>query len=160
MATPNAVVAKLHNQASYEEGEADAALDPGQGCVLYEDANGDKFVRAAAADEQTTRVVREARNPPRGQGVEDESPLAQAYDAGEHVETIGFGDHDQARVRLGGNASADPVDNLAAWDANGELTDEAGTVDGTNAPTEFVGRIRKDLSAEFDTFDMVVVEFF
>lgn len=160
MATPNAVVAKLHNQASYQEGDADAALNPGQGCVLYEDASGTKHVRAATADEQTSRVVREARNPPRGQGVEGESPLAQGYDSGENVETVGFNDHDQARVRLGANASADPVGNLAAWDANGELTDEAGTVDGTNAPTEFVGRIRKDLSAEFDNFDMVVVEFF
>lgn len=155
MATPNAVVAKLHNQASYEEGEADAALDPGQGCVLYEDANGDKFVRAAAADEQTQRVVREARNPPRGQGVEDASPLEQSYDAGEHAETIGFDDNDQARLRAtfetdadGNPIVPDPGEEMG-WDANGTLSTTAA---------EPVARFRKNLSDNFP-FEMVVAEF-
>ena len=44
MSNPNAVVAKLHNQASYEEGEAVSDLEPGQGCVLYEE-DGEKYVR-------------------------------------------------------------------------------------------------------------------
>lgn len=155
MATPNAVVAKLHNQASYEEGEADEALEPGQGCVLYEDADGNKHVRAAAADEQTTRVVREPRNPPRGQGVEGESPLAQGYDAGETVETIGFNDHDQARCRVtleddGSGGTVAIEDAEMGWDANGTLS---------TAATDPVARGRVDLSDEFTDFDMAVVEF-
>lgn len=135
---PNAVVAKLHNQASYEEGagEAGEQLEPGTGCVLYEDANGDKYVRSADADEQTTRVVREARNPPRGLGVDGESPLSKAYAEGEHVETIGFNSNDQARVRVAADDGAAEGDEVG-WNADGYMTD------GGTEEVEAVARVRE-----------------
>ena len=156
MATPNSVLAKAHNQMSFEEGIADEALEPGQGCVLYEDANGEKRVRAANADEKTTRVVREARNPPRGQGVQGASPLEQGYDAGETVETLGLDDNDQARIRYTFEQDADgndiPIEDAAlGWGSDGNLT---------TAATEAVARGRVDISDEFGTFDMVVAEFY
>ena len=156
MATPNSVLAKAHNQMSFEEGIADEALEPGQGCVLYEDADGEKRVRAANADEKTTRVIREARNPPRGMGVEGASPLEQGYDAGETVETLGLDDNDQARIRLTYETDTDgnniPIEDAAlGWGADGNLT---------TAAAEAVARGRVDISDEFDTFDMVVAEFY
>lgn len=147
---PNAVVAKLHNQASYEEGAADEDLMPGQGAVVYEDEDGEKHVRAAEADEQTQRVVREARNPARGLGEEDESPLSQGYDEGEHVETIGFGDHDQARLRIADGDGAG-VDSAVGWDDNGELTD------GGEDDVDAIGRIREVV--DVDGTDFGVTEF-
>lgn len=153
--TTNSVVAKLWNQASFEEGLADGALMPGQGCVLYEDAAGEKRVRAAGGDELTTRVVREARNPPRGQGVAGESVMAQGYDAGETVETIGFNRHDQARC-IHAAASTAAVGDVVGWNADGELST---TTDGTAAVTENVARIRKILTDVYGTTDIAVVAF-
>ncbi|WP_126665244.1 hypothetical protein [Haloterrigena salifodinae] len=151
MATPNAVIAKLHNQASYEEGFADEALDPGTGCVIYEDENGEKRVRSANADEATSRVVREARNPPRGLGVEGESPLSQSYSTDEHVETVGFGDHDQARCQV----SDATADDAVGWDADGALTSTGS--DGTGDPGTIVGHVKEII--DVDGTDMAIVEF-
>lgn len=156
MATPNSVLAKAHNQLSFEEGIADEALEPGQGCVLYENADGEKRVRAAAADEKTTRVVRERRNPPVGMGVDGASPLEQGYDAGENVETLGFDDNDQGRCRVtleddGAGGTVAIEDAALGWGADGNLT---------TAATEAVARGRVDLSDAFTDFDMVVAEFY
>jgi hypothetical protein len=148
MSNPNAVVAKLHNQASYEEGEAVSDLEPGQGCVLYEE-DGEKYVRSAEADEQTTRVVREARNPPRGLGEPGESPLTQTYNGGEWVETIGFNSNDQARMHLADGGDGDDV----GYNADGHLATIGGETGGENA----VARVRE--TYDVDGADFGTVEF-
>lgn len=154
----NSVVAKLWNQASFEEGTADEALMPGQGCVLYENAAGEKRVRAAGANELTTRMVREARNPPRGQGVAGESVLAQGYDAGETVETIGFNRHDQARGIHAAESTA-AVGDVVGWRASGELSDTTGTGTAVADVTDPVARVRKILTDVYGTTDIAVVAF-
>lgn len=158
MATPNSVLAKAHNQMSFEEGIADEALEPGQGCVLYEDANGEKRVRTANANEKTTRIVRERRNPPVGMGLDGDSPLAQGYDIGENVETISLDDNDQARCRVTyevtdttTGATAPVEDAPLNWGADGNLT---------TGGTEPVAYGRVDISSEFANFDMVIAEFY
>ena len=112
----NSVRAKVHNQTSFEEGEATEALEPGQGCVVYED-DGTKYVRPAEADEKTTRVVREPRNPPRFDS-DVESPLGHTYEAGDNVETIGFLRFDEFRGQLADGEADDEV----GWNGDAELT--------------------------------------
>jgi len=156
------VLAQTHNENSYIEGEADAALDPGTGVEVYKDADGDWHVRQAGADAKTKRVVREQRNPPRGgMTVSDTgtSALEQSYAAGDNTETVGFLRYDRARLRKSPNCSADPTDAEAAWDQNGSLVDAGGTVDGTNAPTEFVGRIVEEIERSGED-NLLVVEFY
>ena len=155
------VVAKLHNQNAYEEAaEAAAELLPGTGAVIEDPEGADeKTVAQAGADEITYTVVRENRNPPVGTVDDaDTSPIDVAAEQGSNVETVGFNRHDHARLRLSANASASPEGNLAAWDENGFITDEDGTVNGADAPTAFVGRIRYvEDDAEED--DLAVVQF-
>lgn len=139
------VRAKVHNQTSFEEGAAGEELAPGQGCVIEEDEDGSKTVRAANADEQTTRVVREPRNPPRFD-TEVDHPLGHAYGEGDNVETIGFLPFDQFRGVLSDGGEGDEV----GWNADGELTaTEVGSA---------IGRVRKVIDDVDDTVDYAVVE--
>ena len=154
MATPNAVRAKVWNQTDFEEGAATEALPPGTGCVLTETDTG-KEVRSANADESTTRVVREQRNPPRGMGAVGESPLEMDYAVDDNVETLGFNSNDHARCRAAYETDADgnpivpdPGEEMG-WNGSGELTTTAA---------EPVARFREDLSGNFD-FEMARVEF-
>lgn len=149
---PVSVKAATHNKASFEEGQANAALDPGTGCYIYNDT-----VYQAGANAQTKRVVREKRNPPSEIGGGE--VLDNGYGAGNNAETLGFMSHDRARLRLSSNASADPVGNEAAWDENGEITDASGTVDGTNAPDTFVGRVHEVISRD-NGQNFALVEFY
>lgn len=154
------VLAQVHNENSYEEGEADSALDPGTGCVLYKDADGNEHIRQAGANEDTKRVVREQRNPPRGGMTVTStgtSVLDLGYDAGDHTETIGFLRYDRARLRVSPNATADPTDTEVGWDANGLITDD---VDGAGtAPTTPIGR-GIELIERTGEDDLLVVEFY
>lgn len=155
MATPQSVVAKLHNQNSYEEGAAaDGPLNPAVGCVVYE-TGGEKHVRAATADEKTKRVVREQRNPPRDVGAEGESPLEVGYNADDHVETVGFHSYDQARVRVAADGTTgDPLaaeGDAVGWNADGELT---------NAAAEPVGIVREVVDPTAFDFHVAIVEFY
>ncbi|WP_058365411.1 hypothetical protein [Haloparvum sedimenti] len=162
IAEHQSVIAQVHNENSFLEGEADAALDPGTGAVAYKDADGNWHVRQAGADENTKRVVREQRNPPRGgMTVTDTgtSALDQGYNAGDNTETIGFLRYDRARLRKSSNCSADPTDAEAAWDQNGHIVDAGGTVDGTNSPTEFVGRIVEEITRSNED-NLLIVEFY
>jgi len=140
--TPTSVIAQVINENSYEEGAADAALDVGSGCVRYYDnANDEWRVRAAGANSETTRVVREQRNPPQSISPLGENPLLDGYNSDDNVETVGFNSHEMVRARKSANASADIADDTEiAWDQNGHATDENGTVDGNNAPDTFWGR--------------------
>lgn len=146
MSNPNAIVAKLHNQASYEEGEATGDLSPGTGCVVYEE-DGEKYVRAAEAGEKSSRVVREARNMPRGLGEHGESPLSQDIPDGEWAETVGFNRHDQARMRAdGGVSGGDEV----GYDDDGHLT--AGDEETDVEP---VARVRETYEVDGESFATV-----
>jgi hypothetical protein len=140
--TPTSILAEAINEQSHEGGTADAALDPGSGCVRYYDNADDEWrVRAAEANEETRRVVREQRNPPRSLSPLGESPLLDGYDADDYAETIGFNPHEKVRVRKSANASGDVADDAQiAWDENGHATDENGTTNGADAPTAFWGR--------------------
>ena len=154
--TPTSVVAEVNNNVSIREGGAEAELEPGTGCYVTEDADGNNEVHAAGAGSSSTRVVREQRNPPRG--ISGDNPLDKAYNAGDHTETVGFADNDKARLRLSENASAEPGGNEAAWDENGHITDDEGTVDGTDPAETFVGRIVRVVDRG-DEDDFAVVEF-
>ncbi|QLG63090.1 hypothetical protein [Halorarum salinum] len=156
--SPTSTVAQLHNENSYQEGEADAALDPATGAVAYKDANGDWHVRQATEGEDTKRVVREQRNPPRTSGSvgDGTAPIDDPYAAGDNVETVGFHRYDRARLRVGVNASADPTDAEVGWDTDGGITDQdAGAAD----PANIVGR-GVELIERTDADNLLVVEFF
>ena len=112
----NSIRAKVHGQTSFEEGAADEELEPGQGCVVFEE-DGQTYVRSAEADERTSRVVRERRNPPAFDS-DVESPLGHGYDEGDNVETLGFKRFDQFRGILADGEAGDEV----GWNADGELT--------------------------------------
>lgn len=161
ISTPTSVLAEVLNENSYEGGIADEALDPGQGCVRYYNNTDEEYnVRAATADEDTARVVREQRNPPRSLGSTGDSPLDDGYNADDTVETVGFNPYDQVRVRKGDNASADISDDARiAWDEDGNATDEDGDVDGeATSPTVFWGRFVEEIDrGDDDTFLLVEV---
>jgi hypothetical protein len=154
------VLAQVHNENSYLEGEADSGLDPGTGAVAYKDADGNWHIRQATADEDTKRVVREQRNPPRGgMTVTDTgtSALEQSYNTGDNTETIGFHRYDRARLRVSPNASTDPTDAEVGWDANGLISDD---IDGAGAvPDNPVGR-GIELIERATEDDLLVVEFY
>jgi hypothetical protein len=116
-------------------------------------------VRQVGADSQSRRVAREQRNPPRNLGATGSSPLDDAYAAGDNLETVRFMPDDRARLRKSSNASADPTDAEAAWDDSGFVTDDGGTVDGTNAPTVFFGRILTEITRSGED-NLLVVEFY
>lgn len=160
IAAHQSVIAQVHNENSYLEGEADSALDPGTGAVAYKDADGNWHIRQATADEETKRIVREQRNPPRGgMTVTDtgDSALDQGYNAGDNVETVGFHRHDRARLRLSPNATADPTDVKVGWDANGLISDD---IDGAGAtPDNPVGR-GIELIERTNEDNLLIVEFF
>lgn len=161
--TPTSVLAEVLNENSYEEGIADEALDPGQGCVRYYNNTDEEYnVRAAGADEDTARVVREQRNPPRALGSIGDSPLGDSYNSDDTVETIGLNRYDKVRVRKGTNASENiSDDSLVAWDEDGNATDEDGDVDGeATSPTVFWGRFVEEITVSDDDgdIDMLVVE--
>jgi len=159
IAQNQSIIAQVNGNESYVEGSADGAYLPGTGVEWYVDSNGDKQVRQVGADSKTKRVVREQRNPPRSLAQTGDSPLDDAYASGNNLETVGFRRFDRARLRKSPNASADPTDADAAWDENGKITDADGTVDGTNAPTEFVGRIVEEITRT-DEDNLLVVEFY
>jgi hypothetical protein len=154
------VIAQVHNENSYLEGEADAALDVATGAVAYKDADGNWHVRQATADEDTKRVVREQRNPPRGGMTVDDtgtSALEESYAAGDNTETIGFHRYDRGRLRLSPNASADPTDAPVGWDADGLITDD---IDGAGTdPSNPVAR-GIEVITRTDADDLLVVEFY
>ena len=159
IADNQSVVADVEGTASYIDGDADSAIDPGTGVEWYLDANDERQVRQVGANSKSKRVAREQRNPSRTLGSTGDSPLDDAYAAGDNLETVGFRRHDRARVRKSGNASAGPTDADGAWDENGKMTDEGGTTDGTNAPTEFVCRIVDEISRSGED-NLLVVEFY
>jgi hypothetical protein len=162
IASEQSVVAQFHNENSYLEGEADSGILPATGVEMYKDADEEWHVRQVSADSRTKRAAREQRNPSRdGMTVTDTgtSPLDKTYNAGDHAETVGFNRWDRARLRKSANCSADPTDAEAAWDQNGKIVDEGGTVDGTNAPTVFVGRIVEEITRSGED-NLLVVEFY
>ncbi|WP_089650097.1 hypothetical protein [Halobacterium hubeiense] len=154
------VLAQVHNENSYLGGEADSALEVGTGCVAYKDADGNWHVRQATADEDTKRVVREQRNPPRGGMTVDDtgtSALDYAYNAGDNTETVGFNRWDRARLRLSPNATADPTDVPVGWDVNGLITDD---IDGAGTdPANPVGR-GIEVIERTDEDNLLIVEFY
>lgn len=154
--TPTSVIAKALNEQDKQEGTADEELEPGVGAVTYQDEGGDWHVRAAEANEQTTRVVREARDPPmNGIGTVGDSPLDETYDAGIHTFTVGGLRYDRFRVRLSEHASADPADELVGWDVNGYATDD--TIDGADPVDTYVGRGLAVIEREEDD-DLLLIE--
>lgn len=159
IAQNQSVLAQANGAQSLVEGDADSAISPGTGVEWYRNADGDIQIRQVGADSKTKRVAREQRNPPRSLGAVGTSPLDDDYAAGDNCETLGFRRHDRARLRKSANASADPTDAEAAWDDSGQITDDGGTVDGTNAPTEFVGRIIEEISRTGED-NLLVVEFY
>ncbi|WP_459191830.1 hypothetical protein [Halosimplex sp. J119] len=159
IAQNQSVIAQVNGSESYVDGSADGAILPGTGVEWYRDADGDVQVRQVGADSKTKRVAREQRNPPRSLGSAGESPLDDPYDSGNDLETVGFRRHDRARLRKSSNASADPTDAEAAWDQNGKITDAGGTVDGTNSPSEFVGRVVEEIARSGED-NLLVVEFY
>lgn len=160
IAEHQSVLAQVHNENSYLEGEADSDLDPGTGAVAYKDDDGNWHIRQADEDEDTKRVVREQRNPPRGgMTVSDtgESALEEPYNEGDNTETIGFHRYDRARLRVSPNASGDPTDEEVGWDEDGFVTDD---IDGGGTdPENPVGR-GIELIERTDEDDLLVVEFY
>lgn len=160
IAEHQSVIAQVHNENSYLEGEADSALNPGTGAVPYKDADGNWHIRQATADEDTKRVVREQRNPPRGgMTVTDTGNAAidEGYNAGDHTETVGFNRYDRARLRLSPNANADPTDAEVGWDANGLITDD---IDGAGTPPDNpIGR-GVELIERTNEDNLLIVEFY
>lgn len=157
---PNTVVAKVHNQMSFEDGFADVALAPGMGCELVEvEGQTHKTVVPAAADSNTTRVVREPRNPPQGAELgEPVSALTDTIDAGEFTETVGLVSHDEARCRI----TYEVVDSTTGETAPIEGEEMGWGSDGnlTTAAANPVARGIADLSDEFADFDLALVEFY
>lgn len=118
----NSVLASVQEGYKFEEFEASAAVMPGQGVEL---SGANTVQPVSSADANVYRVAREQRNPPRaGTG----SPADQAYDSGDHIETLTFRRGDEARLRLaaGGdlatatNATVSDGDKLS-WAATGDL---------------------------------------
>jgi hypothetical protein len=159
IAQNQSVIAQVNGNESYIDGTSDGDVLPGTGVEWYHNEDGEKRVRQVGADSKTKRVAREQRNPPRSLGQTGDSPLDDAYASGDNLETVGFRRFDRARLRKSSNASADPTDAEAAWDQNGKITDAGGTVDGTNAPTEFVGRVVEEITRTGED-NLLVVEFY
>jgi len=152
IAQNQSVIAQVNGNESYVEGDADGAIEPGQGVVWYEDANGDTQVKLVGADHESKRVAREQRNPPRSLGATGDSVLDDAYASGDNCETVGFRRHDRARLRHDGNIGTPGnfEDAEVGWDANGYIT---------SSPTVAIGRgIRVIDRSSGD--DFVVVEFY
>jgi hypothetical protein len=159
IAQNQSVIAQVNGNESYIDGTSDGDVLPGTGVEWYRNDDGEKRVRQVGADSKTKRVAREQRNPPRSLGQVGDSPLDDPYASGDGLETVGFRRFDRARLRKSPNASADPTDAEAAWDQNGKITDAGGTVDGTNAPTEFVGRVVEEITRTGED-NLLVVEFY
>lgn len=152
IADNQSVVAQVNGNESYVEGDADATIEPGQGVVWYENANGEKQVKLVGADADCKRVAREQRNPPRSLGSVGDSVLDESYASGDNLETVGFRRFDRARLRHDGDIGtpANFEDAEVGWDANGYITD---------SPTTAIGRgVRVIDRASGD--DFVVVEFY
>ncbi|WP_324757083.1 hypothetical protein [Haloarcula montana] len=152
IAQNQSVIAQVNGNESYVEGSADAPIEPGRGVVWYEDADGEKQVKLAGADANTKRVAREQRNPPRSLGGTGDSPLDDAYAAGDNLETVGFRRHDRARLRHDGNIGTPGnfEDAEVGWDANGYIT---------SSPTTAIGRGIRVIDRDSGD-DFVVVEFY
>jgi hypothetical protein len=152
IAENQSIVANVETDYSTVDGNADAAIDPGQGVVWYEDSDGNVQVKLVGADADSKRVASEQRNPPRALGSAGDSPLDDSYAAGDNCETVGFHRYDRARLRHDGNIGtpANFEDAEVGWDANGYITD---------SPTVAIGRgisvIDRDSGDDF-----VVVEFY
>lgn len=155
--TPTSVVAEANNYHSIREGAATAEMYPGTGCTVTEDEDGHNVVEPAEANSETRRIVREQRNPPRSITPFGQSPLDQAYDEGNHTETVGPLRNDRARLRLSEHASTDPEGERAGWDEDGFITDEEGTIDGTDPLETFIGTIIRVIERD-DEDDLAVVE--
>lgn len=152
LSSENSVLRQTNGGEDYKEGNADEEIDPGQGVIWYEDANGDKQVKLVGADHRSRRVAREQRNPPHDLGDVGESVLDDAYASGDNLETIGFQPHDLALLRHDGDIGtpANFEDADVGWDANGFITD---------SPTTAIGRgIRVIDRSSGD--DFVLVEFY
>jgi hypothetical protein len=151
IATEQSVIAQTNEAQSYEEGDAAAAMSPGHGCFITEDADGNKTVNLAGKDENTARVVREQRNPPRSLGTVGDSPLDDAYATGDNTETVLFRRGDRARLRISGDAGTDVLaDDEVGWGSDGGVTDDTVGV--------AIGRVRRVISRTGD--DLAVVEFY
>ncbi len=152
IAQNQSVLAQVNGGESYVEGDADATIEPGQGVYWYEDANGDKQVKLAGADDDTKRVAREQRNPPRSLSPPGDSPLDESYASGDNLETVGFARYDRGRLRHDGNIGtpANFEDAEVGWDANGYITD---------SPTTAIGRGIRVIDRDSGD-DFVVVEFY
>ncbi|WP_050049742.1 hypothetical protein [Halostagnicola sp. A56] len=139
--TQTSVLAQTNDAEDYDEGEALAELEPGQGVV-----RGAGGYEAAGADSKTKRVVREQRNPG-SRGIEDnQSPLEKTYPTGSNVETTGFQSHDEARLLVAyadvdGDGTDDTYDEGAdlGWNANGYLEVVSG-----GDPSEAVAQISQE----------------
>jgi len=152
IASNQSVVANVETDYSTVDGDADETIEPGQGVVWYEDANGDRQVKLVGADHESKRVAREQRNPPRSLGSVGDSPLDDSYSSGDNCETVGFRRHDRARLRHDGNISTPGnfEDAEVGWDANGYITD---------SPTTPIGRGIAVIDRSSGD-DFVVVEFY
>lgn len=114
MADPNSIFAKLLGQGDYLEYPAadGTAIEPGMGLERVDDAGTTKVQPVSTDDSESTLIAREQRNPPR---MQDGNPVDQVYDPGDNVETRGFQQHEEARLRL---ASGTDLINQGAADGS------------------------------------------
>ncbi|GAB7010469.1 hypothetical protein [Halorubrum trueperi] len=152
IAQNQSVLAQVNGGESYVDGDADEAIEPGQGVIWYRNSDGEKQVKLAGADADTKRVAREQRNPPRSLGSVGDSPLDDPSASGDTVETVGFRRYDRARLRHDGNIATPGnfEDAEVGWDANGYITDTPTTAIGRGI--EVIDRSSGD--------DFVIVEFY
>lgn len=123
----NSIFAKLLGQGDYLEYPAASGTSilPGMGLERVQE-NGETHVQpVSTAGSESTLLAREQRNPPRmGSG----NPVEKAYDPGNNVESRGFQEHEEARVRLAAgsdlatasNATVSEGDSLG-WYSDGTL---------------------------------------
>jgi len=95
----NSVFAKLLGQGDYLEYPAadGTSIEPGMGLERIQEGGETRVQPVSTAGAESTLIAREQRNPPRSS---TGNPLDQAYNPGDNVESRGFTQHEEARLRL------------------------------------------------------------
>ena len=129
MAQPNSIFAKLLGQGDYLEYPAASGttIEPGMGLERVEEDGTTVVQPVSSADSESTLIAREKRNPP-AIGPDAASPVDVDYEAGDNVESRGFMQHEEARLRVAAgtdlttaaNANVSKHDQLG-WNASGVL---------------------------------------
>jgi hypothetical protein len=158
----NSIFAKLLGQGDYDEYPlaTGAVVEPGMGLERVVE-NGEAHVQpVSTTDANTTLIAREQRNPPKQLG-SGTRPVDEPYDVdGTNVETRGFAQHEEARLRLqaGGDAATASNTNVSVGDELGWADDGTLVKGGSNPKYEALEAVDNSGAAAGETALILVTQ--